>query len=280
MRGIDVSHHNGTIDWQRVKGNGYQFAIVKVTEGSANRDQQAARNIAEARKHNLIVGAYHFAHPERNDPRAEGAWFLKSLPGMTPQFFVLDLEVAGQTTARWAVDWLEYVERQTGSRPWLYTGLSFAQEKLSRENRLSRYPLWIAAYRGTPPPTPAPWKHWAIWQYTSSGKVAGVQGNCDVNVTNNDSVFDAYTGKDDEVNQQDKDEIVNRVTDNVLGALHGVLDTGDDEHGTKRPSIGTVVGQIDQRTGHMGVDTGWLKDGVEAIATKVEAPVRPRPDKS
>lgn len=60
MRGIDVSHHQGDIDWQRVAADDVAFAIIKATEGGDHIDDAFATNLSEARAAGLVVGAYHF----------------------------------------------------------------------------------------------------------------------------------------------------------------------------------------------------------------------------
>ncbi|TGU69877.1 lysozyme, partial [Mesorhizobium sp. M1C.F.Ca.ET.144.01.1.1] len=60
IRGIDVSHHQGQIDWQRVAADDVAFAIIKATEGGTHVDTEFATNLREARAAGLAVGAYHF----------------------------------------------------------------------------------------------------------------------------------------------------------------------------------------------------------------------------
>ena len=60
IHGIDVSHHQGAIDWKKVAGDGVAFAYLKATEGGDHRDRTFARNWREARAAGIAVGAYHF----------------------------------------------------------------------------------------------------------------------------------------------------------------------------------------------------------------------------
>ena len=60
IRGIDVSHHNGEIDWSRVKQSGIQFAYIKATEGSDWEDIRFPNNWTESKKNKIYRGAYHF----------------------------------------------------------------------------------------------------------------------------------------------------------------------------------------------------------------------------
>ena len=60
VRGIDVSNHNGTIKWEQVAEDDYQFAYIKASEGKTHRDPAFARNVKSAQRAGLLVGAYHF----------------------------------------------------------------------------------------------------------------------------------------------------------------------------------------------------------------------------
>jgi len=60
VRGVDVSHHNGRVDWPRIRAAGYVFAYLKATEGATFRDRTFLRNRTEATRAGLVTGAYHF----------------------------------------------------------------------------------------------------------------------------------------------------------------------------------------------------------------------------
>ncbi len=100
LRGIDVSHHQGTIDWPEVAEDDVAFAFIKVSEGGDHRDTQFVRNIAEATKVGIPVGAYHFFTFCR--PGADQANnFIDAVAGrrlaLPP---VMDLEFTGNCSRR------------------------------------------------------------------------------------------------------------------------------------------------------------------------------------
>jgi GH25 family lysozyme M1 (1,4-beta-N-acetylmuramidase) len=173
--GIDVSRHQGAIDWQAVARSGVRCAWVKATEGRDYVDPRFAANLSGARAAGLAVGAYHFARPS-SAPEQQAEHFLRTVgevrPGDLPP--ALDLEVGGfADPVGWAVAFLEAVERRVG-RAVLYTYHSYWQVTLRRDQRLARWPLWIARYGADP-------GIGLVWQYTSNGSVPGIAGRVDRN---------------------------------------------------------------------------------------------------
>lgn len=197
--GIDVSSHNGEIDWQAVSNSGVRFAWIKHTEGRTHENPRHEENLLGARANNVVAGAYHFARPDTDrepnlgDAITEAKWFLShydAKPGdLVP---MLDLENGMKTddtyNAHWALAWLETVEAELGHKPICYTArwaedmyLVNADKTLLEE--LKEYPVWVASYNsGIEPERPSRiWSGWNVWQYTGSGAVPGVEGNCDKN---------------------------------------------------------------------------------------------------
>lgn len=100
VRGIDVSRHQGDIDWKRVAADDVSFAIIKATEGGDWVDPKFSENFREARAAGLKVGAYHFYRFNRTG--AEQAQnFIKTVPrnrDMLPP--VIDIEFSGNKSDR------------------------------------------------------------------------------------------------------------------------------------------------------------------------------------
>lgn len=195
VRGIDVSHHNGVIDWQAVAASGVKFAWVKCTQNDGYADPMFGANVAAARKVGILCGAYHFAVAERNDAPQEVAWFLRccgSLQLDLPP--VLDLESnPGDLTAAqlcaWADEWRRLVHEATGGDPLLYTGLSFLIDRMGGGRALAPgWRLWVARYNGAADPCTAPYPNlgafdrYTVWQYTQNGRVPGIGGDVDLDV--------------------------------------------------------------------------------------------------
>jgi lysozyme len=173
ISGIDISHHNGHIDWAKMKGLGKAFAFLKATEGTSFIDPMFARNLRDCRSAGLPVGAYHFFRPEL-DPALQSSLFLrvvgKAQHGDLPP--VLDWEVSDNVRPGVQVQrakiWLEHVEQFYGKPPIIYGSPSFLAG-LGLPVWFTNYKLWIANYGVHAPHIPAPWKSHLFWQTSDAG---------------------------------------------------------------------------------------------------------------
>lgn len=184
VRGIDVSHYQGTVDWQQVAGAGVAFAFVKATQGITTVDPMFTQNWNGVRAAGLLRGAYHFYQPG-DDPVQQAEHFLTVVSlsqGDLPP--VLDIETSGSSTPAEIVQgietWLETVQQGTGRTPVVYTDNSFW--KTLGTSAFGAYPLWIAEYGVQTPVLPPGWSRWAFWQYSESGTLAGVSGQVDLDL--------------------------------------------------------------------------------------------------
>lgn len=185
--GIDVSHYQGTVDWQEVRQAGVEFAFAKATDGLTWTDPQFAANWPAMKAAGLLRGAYHFFEPA-DDPTEQAEFFLTTVQlaaGDLPP--ALDVETAGgSSTALWAgvETWLQTVAAKTGVAPFLYVSPDFANDNQAPAS-LAAYPLWIADY-GTAqqPALPIGWTSWVLWQRSQSGTVSGVTGSVDLDLLN------------------------------------------------------------------------------------------------
>lgn len=194
---IDVSHHQTRIDWAAVKADGVQGAFIKATEGGNSIDMKFSSNVEGSQRNGMKVGFYHYAHPELNAAETEAANFFRTVSGYKADFpHVLDVEgnaahIGAEALTKWCKTWLQEVEKLTGHPAMIYTGGSFANSYLRSE--LSKWPLWIAHYGVDKPMSNPTWSTWSVFQYTSSGKVAGIIGNVDVNAMER-TFFEKYAG--------------------------------------------------------------------------------------
>ncbi|MFY9820321.1 MAG: glycoside hydrolase family 25 protein [Thermoanaerobaculia bacterium] len=186
VQGIDVSHYQGTVDWQQVRAAGIRFAFAKATEGVTLADPEFAANWAGMKAAGLLRGAYHFFEPT-DDAGQQAELFLSTVQfesGDLPP--VLDVETAAATSAElWqgVQTWLDQVESATGMQPILYLSSAFADENDAPAS-LAAYPLWLAQYDVEQPTPPAGWTTCLLWQYSESGTVAGVSGPVDLDELN------------------------------------------------------------------------------------------------
>ncbi len=197
--GIDVSHHNGTINWNDVPRSQANFVFCKATQGRSFIDPMLHAYMNELKRIDFIRGVYHFltfkdvsAIDQVNNFINSGIDF--SMPGTLPP--VLDVEWQQSDSLNQFIidnraqcvkkikDWLDAVEVATGRLPIIYTNRSFWKDYLDNPAGFQNYPLWVASYRNDAPRLPEGWDDYSIWQYTESGSVQGISGNVDKNVFN------------------------------------------------------------------------------------------------
>lgn len=190
MKGIDVSHWQGNINWAKAQ-KGYEFAFIKCTQGTSFLDSKYAQNKKGIREAGLLFGAYHFANAD-GDAVKEADWFLKNVGDLKEgEIVVLDYETyALQNPAVWCKAWLDRVESKLGFRPLLYTYHGLLTKYDWKPVSDANFGLWAARYgmqTSWPNPLFKPstgsWPFYAIWQYCSKGKVDGIVGNVDLNTS-------------------------------------------------------------------------------------------------
>lgn len=186
VKGIDVSYYQGTIDWAAVKADGVEFAFSRISDGLNSPDSKFAANWAGSKAAGVLRGAYQYFRPSQ-DALAQADLFLEKLGPLGADDLppVIDVEADGglspsQIAAKVRI-WIDRVEAATGRRPIIYTGFYFWRDSVGGADFLPS-PLWHAQYTTAACPNiAAPWTDWAIWQFTDSGRVAGITGNVDVN---------------------------------------------------------------------------------------------------
>lgn len=191
VRGLDVSHHNGRIDWARVARQDVDFVWVKATEGSGGVDARFADNWAGARAAGLRVGAYHFMSFE--SPGADQARHLIATVPATPGMLVpvVDLEPYGRyrrhmpsaARVRAILDpLLAALQDRYRAAPVIYTTARAYRAYL--RGRYRDNPVWI---RSVLWPARLPdGRAWTVWQYSSRDHLDGISGFVDRNVLRGD----------------------------------------------------------------------------------------------
>jgi lysozyme len=233
LQGIDVSNHQGRVDWAAAARAGVKFAGIKASGGVRFVDRYYVENLHGCLDHGIVPIPYHFEHdsPYGNGV-AEAEHFLDvigtDLTGCFPP--CLDLEVPlGGYEYEWAVAFLETVERVTGVIPSIYGSSGNLEPWLRNDKRFVRYPLWVAHYTSKSQPwVPGPWRDWTIWQYSSTGRVSGVSGNCDMNRFNGDEadLRSFVIGQEDEVTDEDVKKIAAEVVKQLRPVLVKNIDEG------------------------------------------------------
>jgi MYXO-CTERM domain-containing protein len=186
VKGVDVSYYQGTIDWAAAKADGVEYAFVRVSDGLGTEDTKFAQNWAGTRANGILRGAYQFFRPNQ-DPIAQADLLLARMGTLEANDLppVIDVEASGglapaEVAAKVRI-WIDRVAPVIGRAPIIYTGLYFWRDQVGAPD-MTTSPLWHAQYSTVECPNIAPpWSDWAFWQFTSSGSVAGIAGNVDVN---------------------------------------------------------------------------------------------------
>jgi lysozyme len=180
VRGLDISHHNGAIDWAQVRNAGLQFVWVKATEGGDMVDARFRENVAQARAAGLKVGAYHFFTFCRPGA-AQAENFLSMLRASAGVSMVaVDVESVGncrrevppQQVRGELERWLALVEAGWGRPAVIYTTPDAAEVFLPGLDRA----LWVRSMSGEPQ------LKWSFWQFRPAGQVPGIEGAVDLDV--------------------------------------------------------------------------------------------------
>lgn len=194
IRGIDISHHQGEINWEKLSkakigGEPVGFVFIKATEGRTLLDENFNDNFYQAREFGLIRGAYHYFKP-KIPAKEQAEYFLKQVhleEGDLPP--VLDVEETGGLSPaelrKVTLTWLRIVEKHYDTPPILYTNYKFKKDYLNTEE-FEHYPYWIAHYYVRSLSYKGPWK---FWQHTDCGRIDGIKEKVDFNIYNG-SMYD------------------------------------------------------------------------------------------
>lgn len=176
IKGVDISHWQGVVDFKKLVKDGNQFCIAKATDGLGGVDPMFNRNRIEAKKAGLIFGAYHWFHPSQDILKQVGHYVNvigKRQPGELPPTIdwepTTDTKLVGIAATKQRVKmFLDELEKIEGVTPMIYCSPGFVQD-YGDLSMFASNPLWIAHYGVNHPRVPAPWKNFTIWQYTDKG---------------------------------------------------------------------------------------------------------------
>lgn len=191
--GIDVSKHNGNIDWNAVKNSGVSYVIIRCgyrgySTGVLVEDPKFHSNIKGAKAAGLKVGAYFFSQAVNEVEAVEEASMAIDLVkgyGLNYPLF-LDVEGSGGRADGISRDMRTAVCRtfcqtvqNSGISAGVYANKTWFTEKINTAN-LTSYKLWLAQYASAPTYTAT---RYDLWQYSSKGRVSGISTNVDMNIS-------------------------------------------------------------------------------------------------
>ena len=179
--GIDVSHHQGEIDWPAVKQSGLAFAFIKATEGATHADTRFVENWKGAGEAGLARGAYHF-FTFCMDGEAQAENFLRVAPRDAELPPAVDVEFSGNCKGWESAEairaelevFLARVEAGLGRKATVYFTREAARKIL--EGRIHGHPRWPRSIFGEPDDA------WTFWQYADNARLAGIRGAVDLDL--------------------------------------------------------------------------------------------------
>ena len=181
VAGIDVSGHQGNVDWAAQWNAGKRFVWTKATEGTGYKNPYFAQQYNGSYNQGFIRGAYHFALPDRSSGATQANFFSsngggwsgdgKTLPG------ALDMEynpygatcygLSQSAMTAWIRDFSNTYKARWNKYPAIYTSTSWWSQCVSGDFS-STNPLWVARYSSTVGTLPYNWGTYTVWQYSSS----------------------------------------------------------------------------------------------------------------
>lgn len=188
IKGIDVSHWQGNINWAKVKAAGIKFAIIK--DGGSDdgfyTDSKWEANYKGAKKNGIAVGAYYFAGPKcvtADAGKADARRFIKLLKGKKleyPVYFDCEAQPASKKagTTKAAIAFCKELEA-AGYYAGIYASAYSGFQDRVDDSKLGSFAHWVAQYAGKCTYS----GKYGIWQYSSSGKVSGISGNVDMDLS-------------------------------------------------------------------------------------------------
>lgn len=186
VKGFDVSHHQGDIQWQSISPQEFKFVYLKATEGGDFKDRKFQDNWLKAREQGFLVGAYHFYRLCR-DGQIQAQNFIETVPKKTDSLPpVIDLEYDSTCINTYTREQLlkeiqvmhDQLYQHYGLQPIFYTSKAFYNIVLV--DKFKQTPLWIREYQGQPELKGNP--KWTFWQHTSQGQIKGIPTLVDLNV--------------------------------------------------------------------------------------------------
>lgn len=189
MQGIDVSTHNGTINWEKVKNAGIEFAMIRAGYGKNNIDKQFLRNISECNRLNIPCGVYWFSYALNEEmARNEAKYCLEAVKPYKLEFpIAYDLEydsvnyakkknvaITKMLASSFIKAFCDEIEKAR------YYALVYGnQDYIKRyfdDEVNKKYGRWLAAWNGKENPP----MQCQMWQYSNSGSVGGISGRVDL----------------------------------------------------------------------------------------------------
>ena len=192
-KGIDISHHQGEIDFNKLKGN-IDFAMVRTSYGSFYEDRKYKRNIKGLESIGVPYGLYHFSYATNIESSNRTQSVNNNM--------LVDI-----------TDTICSMIESAGYYVMIYANLDYLNGKLN-SSKLDRYDKWLAQWTKSPTYN----KSFGIWQYSSKGSLPGINGNVDLNISYKDypSIIGKKNNDNTSSNNRQDEKIENNSTNYVV----------------------------------------------------------------
>ena len=198
-KGIDVSKWQGTIDWEKVKAGGVEFAMLRAGYGQGNPDAQFERNAAECERLGIPFGVYWFSYALTPEMAAQEARFCAQAAAKYrlsyPMAYDFEYDSADYAAEKGVAVTKELASglarafcneaKALGYYPMVYANPNYLAAYFD-EGIPKEFDIWLARWPKDPDPAVEPAQSGGMWQYSSGGSVAGISGRVDLNAAYKD----------------------------------------------------------------------------------------------
>ena len=248
INGIDVSKWQGKIDWNKVKAAGKKFAIIRAGYGQSGKDSYFEANYRGAKAAGVQVGAYWYSYATTvAAAKAEARACLRAIRGKVfeyPIWFDQEYEPSiKRLTKQQRTDIIKAFCEELENAGY-YTGLYSSRDWLTNwvyPAQLKAYDIWVAAYGKTPGNVPLPY---GMWQKSSTGKVPGINGNVDLDVSYRDYFKIIRTAG---LNGFDHADDIDAIARQVIAGVYG----NGQERKDKLTAAGYDYDEVQQRVNYI-----------------------------
>lgn len=223
-KGIDISEHNGNINWSKVKASGIEFAMIRLGYGIEHTDSKAIEYIKGCIEHNIPFGVYYYSYALNvNQAKQEANYVIKTLAPYKDKIsypVAIDMEDADGYKKKYGMPSKSvltdicYTEcemfENAGYYAVIYANLDWFKNKLDT-NKLTRFDKWLAQWNDKPT-----WdEKFGLWQYSSKGIISGINGYVDLNIAYKD--YPSLINKNSVELKKSNEEIAEEVIDGKWG---------------------------------------------------------------
>lgn len=188
ISGIDVSKWNGDIDWAKVKKSGMaSYAMIRASYGSEDTDPKLVQNVKGCEENGIPYGFYHYIYAKNTaEAKREAAYFLNVIAPYSPEYpVVLDIEedfyklMDKKEVTDIVITFMEELEN-AGYYAMIYSNAKFISDMLILD-KIKDYDIWVACWGDSTKLAENYNYHYGMWQYTETGKIAGIDEFVDLN---------------------------------------------------------------------------------------------------